>query len=175
MPARPRPTIAEEPMIAPTAVPPVVTATKPTIDVISDPPGADVVVNGAVKGRTPIRIADLDPGSYDFEIRKQGYNTYRKTTQLDAESDYTMKVTLPQTVNSLRVISQPPGVTVKVNGEIKGNTPLTLSQLPNGHYQVSGALEGFPEQTMGIDLKDGELQEVRFRFGASADQHPPNP
>ena len=181
-PPRPEPTT---PPIRPTAVPvapapvapaPVAPApvepapgalasNKPTIDVISDPPGADVVVNGVVKGRTPVRIADLDPGSYDFEVRKEGFNPYRKSTQLEAASDYTMKVTLPTMVNSLRVLSQPPGVSVKVNGVAKGRTPLTLGQLPNGHYDVTAQLEGYPEQTIGVELKDGELQEVRFTFG----------
>ena len=185
VPPRPRPTV-EAPREAPTVPPalmppsapveaPPVASAKPSIDVISDPPGADVAVDGVVKGRTPVRISDLNPGSYDFEIRKEGHSPYRKTTQLDASSDYQMNVKLPETVNSLRVLSQPPGVTVKVNGELKGRTPLTLSQLPNGHYEVSGELEGFPTQTLGVDVKNGELQEVRFRFGAAAGGDPSNP
>ena len=44
-------------------------------------------------------------------------------------------------------------------------TPLTLSGLSSGHYEVTGEFEGFPRQTLGVDLKDGELQEVRFTFG----------
>ncbi len=155
----PAPPVAAEP-----AAPPPAAAGKPTIDVISDPPGAEVFVAGESKGRTPVRITDLDPGSYDLEIRKPGYNTYRKTTKLEAESDYTMRVTLPGTVNSLRVVSQPPGVTIKLNGDPKGRTPITVGQLPSGHYEVTAELEDFPTQTMGVDLKDGELQEVRFTF-----------
>ena len=183
--APPRPTAAPVPTMRPTAAPvptmrrvepvappaesapaaPEVATGKPTIDVISDPPGADVSVNGRAKGRTPLRIADLDPGSYEFEISKGGYNTYRKSAALEAESDYTMKVTLPLTVNSLRVLSQPPGVTIKMNGELKGRTPITVGSLPSGHYDVTAELEGFTAQTMGVELKDGELQEVRFTFG----------
>jgi len=169
---RVEPTVA--PRVEPTAVPqPQPTPAeavpaergKPTIDVISDPPGAEVKVNGTPKGKTPLRISDLDPGSYEFEVVKQGYSPYRKTARLEAESDYTMKVTLPTTVNSMRVLSQPPGVTISVNGEVKGKTPLTLSGLASGHFEVTGELEGFPKQTLGVDLKDGELQEVRFTFG----------
>jgi eukaryotic-like serine/threonine-protein kinase len=166
-PPRPRPTAEPRRPVEPTAepvAPPPAGVEKPTIDVISEPPGAEVLVNGTVKGRTPLRISDLDPGSYDFEVRKQGYNSYRKSIPLDSASDYTMKVNLPTTVNSLRILSQPPGVTVRVNGELKGQTPLTLGQLPSGHYEVSGELEGYPQQTIGVELKDGELQEVRFTF-----------
>jgi serine/threonine-protein kinase len=166
-PPQPKPT-AElrriEPTAAPVAPPPPAGAESPTIDVISDPPGAEVLVNGVVKGRTPLRISDLDPGSYDFEVRKDGYNPYKKTVPLESASDYTMKVNLPTTVNSLRILSQPPRVTVKVNGELKGQTPLTLGQLPSGHYEVTAELEGYPQQTIGVELKDGELREVRFTF-----------
>jgi hypothetical protein len=161
------PTAEPAPRTEPTAAPapPPVEANKPRIDVMSDPPGAEVLVDGVSKGRTPLRMSDLEPGSYEFEVRKDGYTSYRKHTELDAGSDYTMRVTLPHLVNSLRVLSQPPGVLVRVNGVEKGRTPLTLGQLPSGHYDVSGFLEGYEEQTLGVDLKDGELQEVRFTFG----------
>jgi serine/threonine-protein kinase len=166
-----RPTIAVaarvEPTPAPVAVPPP-RATKPSIDVISEPPGAEVLVDGSVRGRTPLRISDLEPGRYRFEVRKEGRSSYRQTAELEADADYTMKVSLPIMVNSLRVVSQPHGVDVKLNGVAKGRTPLTLSQLPDGHYDVTGELEGFEPQTLGVNLKDGELQEVRFTFGAKA-------
>jgi hypothetical protein len=169
-PVAAKPTIAVAARVAPTTLQAVVAppappaATKPSIDVISEPAEADVLVDGSFKGRTPLRISDLDPGSYQFEVRKQGRNSYRQTTELEANADYTMKVSLPIEVNSLRVLSQPDGVNVKVNGEPKGRTPLTLSQLPDGHYDVTGELDGFEPQTLGVELKDGQLQEVRFRF-----------
>jgi hypothetical protein len=143
-------------------------AGKPSIDVISEPPGAEVIVDGALKGRTPLRISDLEPGSYRFEVRKEGRSAYRQTAELEADADYTMKVSLPIMVNSLRVLSQPDGVDVKLNGVAKGRTPLTLSQLPDGHYDVTGELDGYEPQTLGVDLKNGELQEVRFTFQTRA-------
>jgi hypothetical protein len=169
-PVAAKPTIAVAARIVPPAPPAVVApppppAVKPSIDVISEPAGADVLVDGSLKGRTPLRISDLDPGSYQFEVRKQGRNSYRQTTKLEANADYTMKVSLPIVVNSLRVLSQPDGVNVKVNGEPKGRTPLTLSQLPDGHYYVTGELDGFEPQTLDVELEDGQLQEVRFKFG----------
>ncbi len=167
-----RPTIAlaarVEPTQAPVALPPRPVAGKPTIDVISEPPGAEVLVDGSIRGRTPLRISDLDPGSYRFEVRKEGRSSYRQTAELEADADYTMKVSLPIMVNSLRVLSQPDGVDVKLNGIAKGRTPLTLSQLPDGHYDVTGELDGFEPKTLGVDLEDGELQEVRFTFEPKA-------
>jgi eukaryotic-like serine/threonine-protein kinase len=167
--AAPKPTPAPakvEPTVAPPPPPPVV-AVKSTIDVISDPPGADVTVNGVAKGRTPLRIADLDAGSYDFEVSKEGFTTFRKTAQLEERSDYTMRITLPPTVNSLRILSTPRGVTVALNGAVKGRTPITVGSLLPGHYEVSAELEGYPTQTMSIDLKHGELREIRFTFAAN--------
>ena len=89
---------------------------------ISDPPGADVLVDGAVKGRTPLRISDLDPGQLPTSrcARKATLVLPTERPSSNADADYTMKVSLPIMVNSLRVLSQPAGVDVKVNGVAQG-------------------------------------------------------
>lgn len=41
--------------------------------VTSDPPGADVTLNGIHRGKTPIEIPFIWYWYYDFELRQEGY------------------------------------------------------------------------------------------------------
>jgi hypothetical protein len=53
-----------------------------TLQVESDPPGALVYLNGDEVGRTPMRKNFLWYGTYDVELRKEGYETLVKPAQV---------------------------------------------------------------------------------------------
>lgn len=50
----------------------------------SFPNGASVYINGKLETATDTTLS-LDPGTYDIEIRKDGYTSWRKTLQLEKE------------------------------------------------------------------------------------------
>src|SRR5438552_12958785 len=41
--------------------------------ITSTPPGAEVFVNGAPKGFTPLTVRELEPGDYEVVLRKDGF------------------------------------------------------------------------------------------------------
>ena len=55
---------------------------KRTLQIDSDPPGALVYLNGDEVGRTPMRKDFLWYGTYDVELRKEGYQTLVKPAQV---------------------------------------------------------------------------------------------
>ena len=57
----------------------------------SDPVGAEVVVNGAVVGNTPVRVARAD-SDVDYTLRLPGYES--KIVRVGAQSPATISVTL---------------------------------------------------------------------------------
>jgi len=169
--ATPRPAAAEPEEEEPqSALPPSapVDVVRTVIQVISEPPGADVFVNGVNKGKTPARITDLQPGTYDIELRKEGYSPYRKTARLDLNSEYTIRVTLGSAgLSSQRgyvvVDSTPSGAPIKVNGDPSGQTPATIG-LTAGHYVISVESPPYAPQQQTIDVKAGETHRLRFMF-----------
>jgi hypothetical protein len=52
------------------------------MQVESDPPGALVYLNGEEAGRTPMRKNFLWYGTYDVQLRKEGYRTLNKPTRV---------------------------------------------------------------------------------------------
>lgn len=57
-----------------------------TITVNSEPEGANVYVDGELKGVTPYMLT-LDNGTYDIKLEKVGYDTYKTNIILDGSND----------------------------------------------------------------------------------------
>ena len=53
-----------------------------TLQIESNPPGALVYLNGEEVGRTPMRKNFLWYGTYDVELRKEGYETLTRRTDV---------------------------------------------------------------------------------------------
>ena len=53
-----------------------------TLQVESDPPGALVYLNGEEAGRTPMRKNFVWYGTYDVQLRKEGYHTLSRETKV---------------------------------------------------------------------------------------------
>ena len=53
-----------------------------TLTVRSDPPGALIYLNGEEAGRTPMRKSFLWYGTYDVQLRKEGYVTRSEETKV---------------------------------------------------------------------------------------------
>lgn len=61
----------------------------------------------------------------------------------------------PATAGSVQVESHPDGAAVVLNGEPKGLTPLLLTGLPWGRYEVEIARSGHEGATQTVDLSEG--------------------
>lgn len=108
----------------------------------SDPQGAEVVINDVVRGMTPLTLS-LPEGSHAVIVRR-GTNVKRMNVDLTRGAAKSYHVAwaepLPAAVaaatGSLSVVTDPPGSTVLVDGTARGQTPLTIRDLPAGRHEV---------------------------------------
>ena len=139
------------------------------LDVISDPPGAEVILNGRPRGRTPLRLSGLSPGTYPIVVRKEGFLPREESVRIeDTNSSYTFRAVLAPAVTAssfVNVSSEPPGATVTLNGKAMGVTPVKIGPLEAGRYDLTIEYPEFPAQTRALDVKAGALHEVKARFG----------
>lgn len=114
-------------------------ATQGTVQVNSQPDGARVIIDGAARGVTPLRLM-LAAGSHVIEVEHQ---ETRRSMPLTLEAgatsshyfDFTTAPPAPVT-GRLEITSDPPGATVTIDGQLRGLTPLVLATMPPGSHRV---------------------------------------
>ncbi len=101
----------------------------------SQPDNASVVVNGQYRGRTPLTLDNLDPGTYTVNLSKFGYFPTTATTNLQSGESQEITATLPPTLGSLFINTTPPGARVLVDGRDNGISPATSHRPHAGQPQ----------------------------------------
>ncbi|WP_038049074.1 PEGA domain-containing protein [Thermus caliditerrae] len=126
-----------------------------TLAVTSSPSGAEVYVEGALRGRTPLSLS-LPEGRYAVELRLSGYEPYRATVQVRRGETTRLDVRLnpiPRT-GTLLLESSPTGAEAYVNGTLRGRTPLRLV-LDEGTYRVELRAPGYEPYQATVRVERG--------------------
>lgn len=99
------------------------------------PEKSEVLLNGTPKGETPLKLT-LSPEIYEFEIKREGYETFRVTVEIKKDIEKTVTYSLLK-LGRIVVKSDPDGAVVRLNNAPVGRTPLTLENLDKGTYLIS--------------------------------------
>ncbi|HKL63129.1 MAG TPA: PEGA domain-containing protein [Woeseiaceae bacterium] len=137
----------------------------------SNPPGANVTVDGRYRGQTPVRIS-LAPGRrHTIGLSKAGYRGYSRNVVLAAAQGETLDVDLTARIGEVRFSVTPGDAEIFVDGRSvgRGDTRLELPAEPQalevrreGYETWQGEVTprpGFP-QTVNIRLRT--LEEARL-------------
>lgn len=114
-----------------------------SLSIETDPPGAEVRIDDAVRGTTPL-VLTLPEGPHRLVVQR-GSNVKQMNVEISssAAKAYHIAWTEPAPVipvkpqtGSLSVISDPAGSAVTVDGSARGQTPLTIQGLSVGRHDV---------------------------------------
>jgi hypothetical protein len=117
------------------------------IYISSQPPGADVFINGAKQsGQTPVTLP-LAPGQYNLVLRLQGYEPYAGGIQVKDNIQTQLNVPMSQKsathVAWAQVSSTPKGAEIFVDGNSTGQYTPARVQVPTGVHTITVHLNGF--------------------------------
>jgi len=155
----------------------------------SSPPGAQVVVNEAAAGITPLAMADLAYGDYVIRISRAGYRVELLSVSISADepvaalnldlieaSTEAAPATAPTgaapapspdaaaalagELGSLLIDTRPAGAEVYVDGRLLGATPLTLVDVPTGAHTIRLLRSGYREWTTTVEIESGQQLRV---------------
>ena len=135
-----------------------------TIDISSEPAGAEVMVNGIVKGRTPIRVTEVPRGRATVKFRLDGFAEEVRELAINAGDVQALPIVLKGLPGTLQLTSVPDGARFYVNNEAKGKGPLSIPGLKPGEYSVRAELEGYGTMTKTIQIDNGQSANEEFRL-----------
>lgn len=113
------------------------------VDGISGPlSGANVLLNGELIGRTPLRNIDIEPGEYALSIEAARYQTNVVDIRvLGQQQENEFAVTLDQAWADVTFSTNPAGAEVQLDGQALGMTPYT-AEILEGEHEVTLKLSG---------------------------------
>ncbi|MEE4192009.1 MAG: PEGA domain-containing protein [Halieaceae bacterium] len=118
----------------------------------TQPPGAQVLVDGVPLGNTPLEAQAVEAGERELRLLAERYLPYRNTIEVTGmEVAQAFAVDLEPAWANIAISSVPVGATIFVDGEERGQTPALLEIL-QGEHQVELQLPRFQgwQQTLSV-------------------------
>ena len=133
--------------------------------VLSDPAGAEVTVNGIVRGKTPVTVHDVPKGRAAVKLTMPGFKDEVIPDLMIAAGDHqTVSRILRGLPGTLSLVSLPEGARFYINDEFRGKSPVVVAGLAPGGYVVRAELEGYGTETRRIDVGNGSTPREEFRL-----------
>jgi serine/threonine-protein kinase len=129
------------------------------IYVSSQPPGADVFINGAKQsGQTPVTLP-LAPGQYNLVLRLPGYEAYAGSIQVKDNIQTQLSATLTEKsatrVAWAQVNTNPKGAEILVDGTSTAQFTPARVQVPAGMHTVILRLNGYQQAKRTVQVSEG--------------------
>ncbi len=164
----------------------VTTSLRPTtmpsrIEVISDPGGATIFIDGKPTGKQTPATIEVPKGDHTVGLHKLGYVDATLPAKVgEGELAHVSQVLksggggnpfgklfgggIPEGMGALQVKTKPKGATVTVNGETAPKaTPFKIVVDP-GSYKVVVSMEGYQPQTQSITVEKGKTANVEVEL-----------
>jgi len=131
----------------------------------TEPAGARVMVNGVDRGTSPLTVSEVPKGRATVKLALPGFkDEIISDLVIGAGDRQTISRVLEGLPGTLSISTVPEGARLYVNGEYHGKSPLVLSGLQPGSYEVRAEEEGFASETRTVEVMNGATPRVEFRL-----------
>jgi len=135
-------------------------ATKSKLDLSTTPTGAEIFYKGKSIGNTPYVNEAVKPGFKLIGLKMKGYKTKWIQFTAKAGSSHTINEKLEPVRSSVMITSNPTRSSVVIDGDILGETPLVLHDLPFGEYKAQVNAQGYSGKTISWSITSSRPQKV---------------
>jgi len=134
----------------------------------SQPTGASVYINEKYRGKAPVSLKDLSPGTFSVRVKLDGYQDQEKTISVRSERTASVQFFLDEVVKKgrLYVTTEPEDARVK----ILNITPQYHEgiELEAGRYHIEVSKDGYETERQWVELSAGEDLDVQIRLKPKA-------
>lgn len=132
-----------------------------TLYVTSTPSGATVRVDGAEKGRAPVSLSNVSPGSVRIGVSLEGYEDWTTEVEVAPNATRQVRATLQPRSGLLRVLVRPWG-TIYVNGALvaRESDIWYETTLPAGSYRVTAVHPALGQRVQEVEVSSEDETSV---------------
>ncbi len=134
------------------------------LTVLSNPPGAMLVIDGRILTSTPLISSEVAPGTeHDISLTLSGYQPVDTTLFTEAGQSYELDISLERLTSQLTILSNPSNAAVFLDNRRFGVTPLTLPEVtPNMQHNISLTLAGYQRVDTTYIARAGEHHRMNI-------------
>jgi len=135
---------------------PVIPKSFGSIEIKSDPSGANILIDGIEKGKTPVNIGNIESGIHSLIISYPGYERLQKRVMVEDGKLLEVSEYLVPMTGSLTILSEPVGAMVYLDNVQKDVTPCNIDDIPIRDYIVELKLKDYQTITKRVTVQYGE-------------------
>ncbi len=144
-----------------TATPPVPQGFR----VDTDPPGAEIWLDGEKRGLSPFELTALSTGEHTLRLTREFYNPVEETFVVDeGKRLQDLFVRLSPRKASLFLETNPAAATVLIDGEKVGISPLESFYIEPGLHEIRVEKAGFRAWSQTVEARTGESLNLVARL-----------
>ncbi len=126
----------------------------------SVPDEASVTVNGEYRGKTPLNISGLSPGTYAVTFSRFGFMELSTQVQVGQGQTAEVTATLKPETGTFAVNTTPPGARVLLDGVNAGLSPVVLANISAGNHTIMLEKDGYATDTRQVMITAGQVNPV---------------
>lgn len=126
------------------------------LEVMSEPSGATVLIDGKKVGATPFRLDRVKKGERQIVVEKSGYEDWRQKIKIASGESIKLFAEMGAVYGTLVVESTPEDADVYLSGRKQGKTPLTVDRVKEGSREIVIRKEGYLEYTKEVTISPGK-------------------
>lgn len=131
------------------------------VTLASRPEGAQVLVDGEPRGRTPM-TAELLQGRNAVTLKLEGYKAWQEELRVSAGEDRSLETIELEPADGLVFIrSEPSEANVTVDDEFRGQTPLEVALEPGQEHTIALNRNGYQTVRRQLRTEPDEERELR--------------
>ncbi len=119
--------------------------------------------------KTPCSMP-LSPGRHTASASLDGYRSALRIFHVPEEDN--LYLYMARLTGQVQVLSQPPGATIRVDGQRRPETTPATFELPAGKHTVAVAREGYQQDQQDVEVKDGSFLRLTFSLAQGAGRAP---
>ena len=128
----------------------------------SFPNETSVVVNNEYKGKTPLALEGLEPGTYNVTFSRFGYHKFSTPVKVEPGSVSEVTASLEQETGGLAISTSPAGARVILDGADAGISPITLPNVPAGNHMLNVSFAGYTPQEQPVNVIVDQIRAVNL-------------